>query len=231
VRAAWLAGDSIAVSRPVTTVATFSTVTGSPSTAATDSSVPIQPPSSTSRRPARTESPLRYTAVRAPTATRTWDVLVSTSTSTVSLAGREVSRTSKCTLASLRYRGTSQFFTRPSTADWISSRPLQSSGRIVVSSAATWASAMLTRRRCATEVVRPSASRNRNLRTSTASPRSRRWVCSSTSTSSMRNHGPSSTRKVSGSQLGRLTMLSLSTVRPDISSVSRLKTPATYVPG
>lgn len=47
----------------------------------------------------------------------------------------------------------------------------------------------------------------------------------------MSNHSPPSMRKVTGSQFGRFTMLSLSMVRPATSSVRRLKIPAAYVPG
>ena len=96
---------------------------------------------------------------------------------------------------------------------------------IVVSRAAIRGSSIETRRRCDTVVLLPSSSRNRSNLVSTPRLMSSSSVYSASSTRSMWNQGPPSTRKVRGNQLGRLTRSSFSTSLPATSVVSRLYTP------
>ena len=57
------------------------------------------------------------------------------------------------------------------------------------------------------------------------------WWCDRISLPSSPNHRPPSGRTERHSQLGALTRLSFSTVRPATSARNRLYTPATYVAG
>ena len=115
----------------------------------------------------------------------------------------------------------------PSRVERNSMVPDQSSATTVVSRAPTWARCMATNRRCTSALVRPTSSRKRTSRVSTAPRRSSTCRYDSTVTASMSNQSPSSIRKVSESQFGRLTRLSLSIRSPATSSTSRLYTPAT----
>ena len=219
------------LSREVQIATIFSTRTSSPSATSSEIVCAAHRSVVSTLRGGDTDRSLTHTFVRAASAMLTPESLVRTSSRTVASSTASARTWSRWSVSSELYRSTLRFSTVPSSADSMSTGAEKFSATKVVSRARRCASAKLTKRRSVIDSMRPCPSRSRLRRVSVARRRSiTRW-CSSTSAESGVTQSPPSMRNLSTSQFGALTMLSLTTSRPDTSVVSRLNTPARYVPG